>query len=63
MAGARKFSYKKAVALVKQHIPELFQALALEYPNPYSSSCRRTKTHVILAHSAIEYFLRIEDEK
>lgn len=62
MKGARRFSYKKAVALVRKCLPDLYESLALQYRNPWAGDCRRTKTHVILVHSMIEYFLRIEEE-
>ena len=58
MKGARKCSYKKLIARVKKEIPSLYRLLALEFPNPYADECQQTKTHYILVHSAIEYFIR-----
>lgn len=57
MKGARNCSYKRLVAKVKKEIPELYNALSLNYYNPYENDCKRTKTHYILVHSAIEYFI------
>lgn len=58
MKGARKCSYKKLVKKIKDEIPELYHALCLNLPNPYDEQCKQTKTHYILVHSAIEYFIR-----
>lgn len=57
MHGARKCSYKKLVRMIKKQLPDLYRELALEFNNPYSDKCRQTKTHYILVHSAIEYFI------
>lgn len=58
MNGARKASYKNVVRKIKRELPDLYQALALDFPNPYDENCQQTKTHYILVHSAIEYFIR-----
>lgn len=58
MKGARKCSYKRLVARIKKELPKLYDALALNSYNPYAEQCRQTKTHYILVHSAIEYFIR-----
>lgn len=57
MKGARKASYKNIVRKVKNELPELYRALALQFLNPYDCQCKQTKTHYILVHSAIEYFI------
>lgn len=57
MRGARRVSYKRLVAKIKKHLPRLYDDLALQYPNPYEDQCSQTKTHYILVHSAIEYFI------
>lgn len=57
MKGARKCSYKRLVKKIKENIPELYNQLVLDVPNPYAGSCRQTKTHYILVHSMIEYFI------
>lgn len=58
MKGARKCSYKKLVKKIKDELPELYHALSLNFPNPYDEQCKQTKTHYILVHSAIEYFIK-----
>ena len=58
MQGARKASYKKLVRLIKKEIPELYSSLSLDLHNPWENDCKQTKTHYILVHSAIEYFIR-----
>ena len=58
MNNAKRMSYRKLVSLVKKQLPDLYYALRLNYPNPYSTQCWQTDTHYILVHSAIEYFIR-----
>ena len=58
MQGARKASYKNLVRLIKKEIPELYSSLSLDLYNPWENDCQQTKTHYILVHSAIEYFIR-----
>lgn len=55
MKGARRTDKKKLNALVKKEMPELYNALSLNLYNPYHYY--QTKTHFVLVHSAIEYFL------
>ena len=57
MKGATRANKRKINALVKKHLPQLFEDLALQFHNPYFYY--KTQTHFILAHSAIEYFIRI----
>lgn len=58
MKGARKCSYKKLVARIKKEIPSLYESLCLNFYNPWEGDCQQTKTHYILVHSGIEYFIR-----
>ena len=58
MRGARKCSYKRLVKKVKEELPMLYNELSLEFYNPYENDCKQTKTHYVLVHSAIEYFIR-----
>ena len=58
MNNAQRVSYKKLLSLIKNNLPDLYYALGLNYPNPYSTQCRQTDTYYILVHSAIEYFIR-----
>jgi hypothetical protein len=58
MKGGKPINYKWLVNKIKRELPELYVSLALEYPNPYKDECLVTKTHYILVHSAIEYFIR-----
>ena len=58
MRGSVRADKRKIDALVKLHLPDLHRELRLDLYNPYRY--RRTATHLILAHSGIEYFLRYE---
>jgi len=58
MFGAKKYSSRKLVKMIKTEMPELYEGLSLKYPNPYSGNTAETGTHYILVHSAIEYFIR-----
>jgi hypothetical protein len=57
MQGAKRACKRKVNALVKKFYPDMYRELALNLYNPYEYF--RTKTHLILVHSAIEYFFRI----
>lgn len=62
MQNNRKCSYKRLTDRLRKEEPYLYRALGLEFSNPYEAACRQTKTHYILVHSAIEYFLRKDNE-
>lgn len=55
MKGARRANKKKLNSLVKKELPDLYEALSLNLYNPYDYY--QTKTHYILVHSTIEYFI------
>ena len=57
MKDAKPFSYKKLLKLIKINIPYLYEALCLNLSNPFAEQTQQTKTHYILVHSAIEYFI------
>ena len=57
MKGARKCSYRRLVSRIKKEMPSLYHELALQFYNPFEEQCKQTKTHYILVHSGIEYFL------
>ena len=57
MAGAIRANKKIINSLVKKFLPELYQALHLKLINPHHYF--KTKEHLILVHSATEYFLKI----
>lgn len=58
MKGARPMSYEWLKRRVKKHLPELYNSLCMDFYNPWESNTQRTKTHYILVHSAIEYFIK-----
>lgn len=57
MKGRRPMSYKWLKRRIKRTMPHLYNELMLDYYNPYESATYRTKTHYILTHSSIEYFI------
>jgi hypothetical protein len=56
MEGAKRMDKRKLHKLVKSNCPNLYKGLSLHLHNPYNYY--KTKTHYILVHSGIEYFLR-----
>ena len=58
MKGARKASYPRLVRRIKRELPKLYATLSLDAYNPWCGQCQQTRTHYILVHSAIEYFIR-----
>lgn len=55
MDGATRADHRRIDGLVKQHLPGLYRDLALNLRNPYHYY--KTRRHLILVHSAMEYFL------
>jgi hypothetical protein len=56
MKGHKRADKKQIDRLVKKLLPDLHYELALQYYNPYHY--HKTKRHLILVHSGIEYFLK-----
>ena len=55
MAGATRADHRQIDNLVRRHLPDLYAGLSLNLGNPYHYF--KTRRHLILVHSAIEYFL------
>mgnify|MGYP003604434911 CR=1 FL=1 len=55
MAEATRADHRLINRLVRRHLPDLYEALSLNLRNPYHYF--KTRRHLILVHSAIEYFL------
>ena len=58
MKGSRPLNYKWLVNKIKKHLPHLYEALCLKFPNPWENECRVNQDYYILVHSATEYFIR-----
>ena len=58
MKNMRHTNYRNLIKRIKNEIPDLYISLALNLNNPYSKQCGETKTHYILVHSGIEYFIK-----
>ena len=56
MKDAVKANKGKVNRLVKKYLPWLYSKLQLDFHNPYNYY--RTKTHLVLVHSNIEYFIK-----
>lgn len=61
MEGAVRANKRALNSLVKKFLPDLHKGLALQFHNPYNYF--RTETHLVLVHSAVEYFLKFESPK
>jgi len=59
MANAKKANGRKIRQMIKNQLPDLYEELALMFPNMYEQNSQRTSTHLIYVHSAIEYFLKL----
>ena len=57
MKGRKPMSYQWLKRRIKRSLPHLYDELMLDYYNPFEGDTYRTKTHYILTHSAIEYFI------
>ncbi len=58
MKGVKPINYKWLVNKIKKQIPQLYEALALEYYNPYENKCGVNREYYILVHSSVEYFIK-----
>ena len=55
MDGATRADHRQVNSLVRWHLPDLYEDLRLDLRNPYHYF--KTRRHLILVHSAIEFFL------
>lgn len=58
MKGSRPVNYKWLLSKIRKHLPKLYEALCLDYYNPWENECRVNKQYYILVHSATEYFIK-----
>ena len=58
MNGGRKLNYEWLKRKVRKNLPELYNALSLDFYNPWEDQAKVTKTHYILVWSGIEYFIK-----
>ena len=57
MAGTKPACGKRIRGIIKKNLPDLYNDLALDFPNPYEGQCVRKKGLLVYVHSAIEYFI------
>ncbi len=55
MQGATRADHRRVDCLVRRHLPAIYDALRLDLRNPYNYY--KTRRHLVLVHSAMEYFL------
>lgn len=55
---SQPINYDWLVMKIKKQMPDLYERLALQFYNPYCENAKVTKTHYVLVHSAIEYFIK-----
>jgi len=58
MKGTTKADGRQIKKLIKKHLPELYDDLALNLYNPYESQSQKKKGLLVYVHSMIEYFIR-----
>jgi len=57
--GAKKANGSKIRRMIKRDCPELYEAICLDFYNPFEYQSQRTETHLIYVHSMIDYFFRV----
>ncbi len=60
MENSKKANGSIIRKMIKTQIPDLYNELALEFPNPYEHQSVRNDDFLVYVHSAIEYFLKIK---
>jgi len=58
MTGHKRANKEQVNKLLRKHCPEFYNHLELDFYNPYNYY--KTDTHLIIVHSNIEYFFKIE---
>lgn len=58
MEGTKKANGKKIRNIIKRELPELYDALALDFYNPYESKCVHKEGLLVYVHSSTEYFIK-----
>lgn len=57
--GTKTVSGAKIRKLIEKHIPELYNALGLNFRNPFERQSRVKDNLFIYVHSAVDYFIII----
>jgi hypothetical protein len=57
MRGTTKANGKRIRRIIKKHLPDLYNGLALDFHNPYEGQCVKKKGLLVYVHSSIEYFI------
>lgn len=57
MEGTTKANGELIRKHIKNHLPDLYDALALEFRNPYEHQSKKKEGLFVYVHSGIEYFL------
>lgn len=57
MKNKKRTSYKTLCRKIKKELPDIYNKLELEFPNPWEDDTYETPTHYILTQSAIEHFI------
>lgn len=57
MEGTTKANGKTIRNLIKNHLPELYDELGLNFYNPYESNSVKKPGLLVYVHSSIEYFI------
>ena len=57
MTNTKKANGAQIRKLIKEHLPELYDDLALEFYNPYENRSVKKEGLLVYVHSGIEYFL------
>ena len=52
-----RFSYKKALKLIKEYLPDVYDSMGLKYHNPWNNKTYRSRNgrYIVITHSMIEY--------
>lgn len=58
MSNTTKANGPSIKKIIKDHIPELFDYLALDFFNPYEHQCVKKKGLLVYVHSGVEYFIK-----
>ena len=58
MLNTTKANGKKIKSLIKKHLPDLYESIGLEFPNPFEHKSVKKDGLLVYVHSGIEYFFK-----
>jgi hypothetical protein len=63
MKGSKPLNYKWLKQRIKKYLPELYDALCMDFYNPYEEQTRVTMTHYITSWSTLQSSISLKSKQ